>query len=66
MAALESIEVTPAMRDLIKRRTDWIVRDYANFDRPLRVALANAYIAGMNDAIDVLQVSPTSTTADLK
>jgi hypothetical protein len=32
-APLETVEVTPAMRDLIKRRTDWIARDFVNFQR---------------------------------
>ena len=51
---LESIEITAAMRDLIRRRTDWIVHDYAAFDRSLRASVANAYIAGMNDALDTM------------
>lgn len=52
--ALETVVVTPQMRDMIRRRTDWIVRDFVYFERSLKTALANAYIAGMNDAIDVL------------
>lgn len=55
--SLETIEVSPPMLDLIRRRTAWIARDFVNFERSLKTALANAYIAGMNDAIDVLQQS---------
>lgn len=47
----------PAMRDLIRRRTAWIIRDMVGYERSLQTALANAYLAGMNDAIDVLGAS---------
>jgi hypothetical protein len=56
---LESIEATRAMRDLIKRRTDWIALDFINFQRSFQTALANAYIAGMNDALDTMARSST-------
>jgi len=55
---LKRITVTPGMRDMIRRRTDWIAHDFLSFDRSLKTALANAYLAGMNDAIDVLEPAP--------
>ena len=56
-AEFETVEVSPAMRDLIRRRTAWIEREFVSYERSLRHALATAYIAGMNDAIDVLSTS---------
>lgn len=62
MAALETVSVTPAMRDLIRRRTVWIERDFLFMERTLRTALANAYIAGMNDALDVVSRSDSNAS----
>lgn len=59
---LEIVPVTPAMRDLIMRRTAWIERDFVSFERSLRHALATAYLAGMNDAIDVMHATSTSAS----
>ena len=58
---LETIEVSREMRDLIKRRTGWIARDFVNFQRSLQTALANAYIAGMNDALDTMATASTGS-----
>jgi hypothetical protein len=55
---LESVDyLTPAMTDLILRRTEWIIRDFIGFDRSLKLALANAYLAGVNDALDLMGMS---------
>ena len=54
MDSLEPIEVSAAMCALICRRTNWIARDFIGYQRSLQMALANAYIAGMNDAVDTL------------
>jgi len=60
---LERIKLPWPLREMIARRTEWIARDFLWFDRPLRVALANAYLAGMIDAIDVLQTKPAGDGA---
>lgn len=61
--SLEIIEVSNSMRDLIHRRTKWIGKDFVNFNRSLETALANAYVAGMNDAIDVLYINTQKSSA---
>ena len=53
-AVLEEVRLTPEQNDLILRRISWILRDYIAFDRSLRNALKNAYIAGLNDAAQVI------------
>lgn len=60
-ADFETVAVSPEMRDLIRRRTAWIEREFISFERSLRHALATAYIAGMNDAIDVLNAASTGS-----
>lgn len=52
---LESIEVSGQMLELIRRRTAWIIRACISFDWAIRDALANAYLAGMNDCIDTFE-----------
>jgi len=49
---LESVDVSRQMLELIYRRTAWIIRACISFNWSIRDALANAYLAGMNDCVD--------------
>lgn len=51
---VEEVEVPPAMRELCQRRTEWVIRDYVAFDRPIRHAMMQAYLQGISDAADAL------------
>ncbi len=42
--------------DLAKRRTEFLLPLLANFDVPIRTALASAYAQGMKDTLDVAGV----------
>ncbi len=50
----EPINVPFGVVDLARRRTAFAMDRMTNFDLPLRMALASAYVQGMNDAIEVL------------
>lgn len=52
---LEEVEVSGQMLNLIRRRTEWIIRACVSFNWSIRDALANAYLAGMNDCADTFE-----------
>ena len=52
---IESVEVSGQMLELIRRRTEWIIRACISFNWSTRDALANAYLAGMSDCIDTFE-----------
>lgn len=52
---MERIDVPEPLFDLARRRTAFAAELAVHFDRPLREALASAWLQGLSDAIDVLQ-----------
>lgn len=57
---LHTFEMTPEMRDLLHRRTRPFL-DWAGLStRPVSMLLQEAYLQGMNDAIDALQSRDTT------
>lgn len=56
----ERVDVPRPIVDLAVRRSSFAAARMMNFDFPLRLALASAYMQGMNDAIDVLSTRETS------
>lgn len=47
------VEISPEMRDFLKRRTLPFL-DSVGVDRPLSFLLAEIYLQGMKDAVEVL------------
>ncbi len=54
ISRVEAFNVPPGVVDLARRRTEFLLNRIVNWDMPIKQALANSYVQGMNDAMDVL------------